>query len=227
MRVFFQIINVLFSLNFGFSQPKPSLRVTLNLFSFIKCIMLSVVCVQQIYLHEGIFRTLWFCLHLVFYLFSVSYLSFSKTDATFCNLHVELQKIDTKLKVDDASYNLEIKIMLTILACVIHRLVSTLFFCVLTDNCLKPYWASFIFLLLFNCLAICFVCYMFIFLSANCRLKTLSLALETTETNFISLQCIYKMLVDITEKYKNAFDPIVSTYIIFGFPIIFYINILF
>lgn len=210
MTVVFQIINVLFSLNFGFLKPKASIKLALNLFSFIKCVVLSVLCIHQIYLHEGSTVTFWFSLHLILYLFSVSYLTFFQTDATICNLLAELRNVDLKLSVDDALYNLELKIVISILTCFLHRLIFTLCFCFFSNHCIKPFWATIVFLFIYICLEICHVCYTFIFISVNCRLKKLYLALETAESNFTSFQCIYKSLIDITEKYKTAFDPVVS-----------------
>lgn len=211
MEVFFQIIHIVFALDFGFLKPKSKMiKWLLHIWSVIKFSILSILTVHNLYLYNGSLKTLWFFFNLLSYICAVSILSLSKADVTFCNLHSDLRLIDTELKVTDSVYNLEFKIVLSLFFCFANRTIFTLGYCTFSEKCLKPYWASFIFLSVMLSLEICHVCYTFIFISANCRLKPLISALNMAEPNFTSLQRIYKSLIDITEKYKSAFDPLVS-----------------
>lgn len=212
MIIVYQIIHILFALDFGFLKHKsPLARYALNCFSFFKCVVISVATTNQIYAHEGGIATSFFLTYLTQYMICASILAFLKPNTTFCNLHSELRQIDAKLKVNDSLYHLEFKILLSLFLCFAYRIIFTLCFCKFSNRCVQPYWASVVFFFIFICIEICLICYTYIFYSVNCRLEKLLFILTTTDSNFAFFQHIYKSVVDITERYKAAFDPVVST----------------
>lgn len=207
MKLVFQALQLLCALNLGFFAHKPSkLQSALKVYSFFHCVLFVVTVVSQIDISDINLFTGWLLVCLTQYLLTVLILSLFKPDTTFCNLHAELRDIDAMLQVKLSNY-IEVKIVMCICFCFFERLLFTFIYCRMYDGC-QPLWFSYIFVILYLAVDISLMCYAFVFYSISCRLGKLLSCLEADDVEYA--QRLYKTIVDLVERYKSAFDTLVS-----------------
>lgn len=117
----------MFGLYFGFIKFK--LRISPKIVLTLQCIF---YCMAGKFLFYSIMSQEFFIGIITFllqYFICALLLTFVKEDLTFCNLFNDLRTIDIGLKVNNVSYNLEIKLLLSIITCLLFRISVNLLNC--------------------------------------------------------------------------------------------------
>lgn len=214
MTTFYRSIQVLCCLDFGFFENK-SKRTIILWKSITVFYLISIVCICFYCTFIDNSRTEFnnyiipgFIFYFIRFLVNVIYLVFFNPNNKFCQFHRDLEYVDKKLGVENASYNIEVKI----LACIV---CNTVFFCTLglltfaPDSMRLGLICSIIVMMTTSDSVVVVTC-AFVFYSINCRLKTFTSILRNGKTGIYSMQLIYRLIADLTEAYKSAFDALVS-----------------
>lgn len=133
-------------------------------------------------------------------------------DKTFCSFLEDLNSIDLKLGVDSDSFHIDVKIYIYFIMTLLYKSISSFFYCHNTqfNECIRPVWIQVLYNIPYGAIDFPSVILFFLFYAARCRLSVLRKAVESNKYEPTYLQNIYKSLINSTEKYKEAFNPIVS-----------------
>ncbi|KOB72705.1 Gustatory receptor 14 [Operophtera brumata] len=207
-------------LDYGFFNFK-SLKATyvFKFLSVLVCATWSGISVKYVYFDDNDGIIIWFYEFLAKYVTTVLYLVSIKPYTSFHSYFYKLYSIDTTYGVDATSFNIELKILCMSFSFVALRLtVNTLYFLIDPDFFFKPLLVSVIYLAIFICSDILLILYTFIFYATNCRLKNLSSILMQPNTDYSSIQMIYKLYIDNIEISKKYFDALFIIFLIFNVP---------
>lgn len=211
MKTFYIVLHYCFGLDFGFFQYESSKwSIFWKLITILKSIILCSVCLLTLEDMDIFHVAVFYYITLIHYFLNVICLVLINPNKTFCKLFYDLDSIDLKLNTNSSSFNLEIKILLIIFLHLSFKALIPFLFCFFYDMSLKPIGSMFIFLSLIACLYFVHITYGFIFYSIYCRLTKFASILITSRSDFSSLQHTYKSIIEMTEAYKKAFDPVVS-----------------
>lgn len=224
MATCFKIVHVIFCLDFGFFEHKSKTRrIIWKSVTIIQAIFIICISVYSAYVTSPSFLFFyWFMLYFIHFILNVFFLIFFCRSATFCQLFKDLEYIDFKLGVYNATYSIEKKILIINMLYTLYFIGSGIVNCIPSQlesgHCFSP-----LFLANVTMIVVSFIyvntAYMFVFLCIHCRLQTLTLILRKRFINNIyPKQLIYKSIADLAEIYKSAFDPSVSS----GIMIFFY-----
>lgn len=215
LLIVYKTLHILFGLDFGFIKfncfgIKLAPKIITAIPSFFFCVFAGLDFFRaEVLLYYAI---CYFILHIQYFMCALM-LNLIKDDSTFLNLYQDLRIIDLGLKVDHAFYNLEVKLLLSILACLCLRIIIAIGHCTYLTFCVTSDWRHVMYLhTLFGLIVILITC-SFMFFAINSRLKNLVSLLKAENSDFLSIQYLYKSIVDIAEKHKAAFDPVVSRYL--------------
>lgn len=216
MGTFFKIAHILFCLDFGFFEHKSKTRrIIWKLVTFLQAILFICICVYVAYVTSpSISFVFWFMLYFIHFLLNVFLLTFFCRRATFCQLLRDLEYIDFKLGVDNASYDIEKKIILVNMFYTFYYVSNTIIICIpsqlATYHCYDPLFFTFITIIVISFTYV-HTSFMFVFVSIHYRLQTFTLILDKKPINNIyPMHLLYKSIADLAEIYKPAFDPSVS-----------------
>lgn len=214
ISIVFKLQHVVFSLDFGFFQFKSfKIKIIVKLLSLFQCFCYTYVYLSEVFTSNIRLRVFWYVNALIHYVVFVVLLLCIKSDSTFCNLLHDLDKIDRDLKIDPESYNLDVKIVMVVFINIFFRLALTLTFCAGAGVCVLSLFNRLLLTFLHASVDFVLITYTFVYYVIYCRLRKLLSILEIGNRNIVFLQHIYKALHDVADKYKDAFDLIVSEYV--------------
>lgn len=209
MEIYYKLMHVFCFLDLGFFKNKFSKRrifwksVTIVELVMFCCVSYYGLDIQRV----DISVQITYYYSIITYICYVLALILVNPNKTFYRLFFDLESIDYMLRINSSSYNLEIKLLVCNLLqgsfrCLMF-IIYTLSFGMGSDTIILRYF-------ILTCLNVVLITYTFLFYSINCRLNALMFIIKPATSNFTSLQLIYKAIVELTLKYKNAFDPLVS-----------------
>lgn len=206
MKLFFKILHVLCSLDFGFfehdSKKKRYFWKVATIMNAIFVMCLTVMFFDDPYGDDLIF---WVAFYYCHYFVNVLTLIFVSPKKTFCQLHRDLQAIDKELQTSSVSFQIEKKIIALIVFEFANSLITNKLYALSNEEA-----PSFIFFWLVMITNIVHLCSAFVFHSIFRRLNYFSATLKTNSRDNLSMQHIYKSIVDLTELHKSTIDPLVS-----------------
>lgn len=214
--ILYKMFNIVYGLHFGFTKFNMfKINISPKIVVIIQCTFYSAL-VGTFIIHSTspLDSIIWFITFFLQYSLCTLLLTFIKEDSTFCKLLHDLQTIDIGLKVNSASYNLEAKLLLSIFTCLLIRISLSLLHCMLFKLCDSLSWSLTLYLFIFFGVDVVLLTCAFMFYAINCRLEKLESLVMAESSNFLSMQHLYKSIVDLAEKHKAGFSPLVSsTYI--------------
>lgn len=178
-----------------------------------KYILRSIAIFQSLFLYSsGIYIIIKNSHELsAFSLFLIQHLIYSiqfarlKEGSTLYDISQDLRVIDIGLKVWNESYNMDLKLLVSYTLLFVYR-ISTTFFFGIHGNIVE----AIPLVLLLSGLDVSRFVYSFMFYAINCRLKKLGKLLLDENADVITIQFLYKSIVDIAENFKNEYNIIVS-----------------
>lgn len=208
----YKTLHILFGLDLGFMKFKSCrVKIAPKIVAVIQCIFHCIFAGKHLFRTDmPIFFGIRFSFFLLHYFMCALMLTFIKYDSTFCNLFHDLRTIDLGLKVNHASYNLEVKLMLSMFTCLLFKISLGVNYCMYFTFCAITSWNSVLFVLALFASDVILITCAFMFYAINSRLKKLVSLLKAENSDFLSTQYLYKSIVDIAERHKVAFDPVVS-----------------
>lgn len=213
VQLCYKVIHIMLGLNFGF------IKVKCFKYKYISPVSVTIQCSFYMILAgnlllrgiSDVFGRVWYIAFFVRYYVYAIMLSFIKEELTFCNLFHDLRTIDLGLKVNHASYNLEVKLLLIVFTFLCFRLSITLSYCLYFNIVIcELKWNAFVYFFTYFAMDILLTTCAFMFYAINCRLKKLTMLVMAENSDFISKQYLYKSIVDIAEQHKAAISPVVS-----------------
>lgn len=210
---FYKVSFIIFGLDFGFIEFKTLGGKMQKIISFVQCVLVSAITLLLNYLQNHVIVT-WYFNFIIQYLIYVLILMRIKKEATLFNIIHDLRTIDLGLKVNHASYKLEIKLFIVISVCFTYRILMTLYFYWVTLTCgHQKITNSSLYFLVLMALDVVRLSYAYTFYAISCRLKELGSLLTTKQSGFLSVQYLYRYIVDIAEHHKEAFAPVVRIHV--------------
>lgn len=204
----YKTFHIVFALHFGFFSLKS---YKFKLFLVLQCTFYCTLAVNTLFSNELSFFYALRCLLYIFqYFMCVLMLTCIKNNSTFCNLFHDLRTIDSGLKVNHASYKFESNLFLSIIAALCYRLSSFLLHCVFLGLCNFSIWTLVLYSCIFFAMEVVLITCSAMFYGIKYRLKILASLVKAENSDFLSLQHLYKAIVDIAEKHKAAISPVVS-----------------
>lgn len=208
MQAFYKMLHILSCLDFGYFEYKSAKAKVFWKLITVLC-SASIIGLGLILMeHRGTLP--WFLINFSYYFINVLFLICISSNKTVCQLHRDLQAIDTKLRVSSASYKLEIKLMSCAIFGIVLQIIMYTLFCGEKKDCVRPLIIRYVFLWLMVSLNIVPLSCAFAFYSLTCRLWRFLSILQTENRDNMSMQLIYKSIVDLAEMQKSASSPMVS-----------------
>lgn len=213
MQIFFKMLHVIFCLDFGFFEHKSkNQRIFWKVATFLNAISLTYF--SFINIARGARSIFWLCHFFCHFIYNVVVLLSLSPNKTLRQLYRDLQIIDIKLRANCASYNLEKKIIALIMIRFVCSFITYTYYCVNRFECfnlsLVRVSSIYIFFWLIISINVVNLCCAFVFYSVFYRLKMFVSVLKSNDRNCLSMHYIYKSIVNLTELYKSALDPLVS-----------------
>lgn len=218
METFFKLMHILLGADYGFFRHRSQkFKYLIPILTFLYCCLLVGIVVSYLDVDKKSFKfygTIW---SLGQYLMSASILLLFRRNTTFADFNTEIRKIDFDLRIKSSTFNIEMKLLFIISFFSTIRWFTGLYSCLNSDRntCPEPWWTGIFFagfiLSIDTCLAVCAM----VFYAIHCRLFQLLSILN--DANIRSLLMLYKTIVDLTEKYKNAYNSVVSRNLIYTY----------
>lgn len=207
----YKLSQILYGVDFGFFQFVISgIKIIPKVLAVVQCII--VICAKVIInrdrINSSVVGMLWNYLYDAEYFFYVLILVFIKKENTFYNLLQDIRTIDLGLKVDHASYNLEIKLFCIIAMCIANRVVLLILFCVFNEIHI-PFLNSITYLIVVTATDMVRVTYAFMLYAISCRLKVIVSLLKDKQSRVLSIQYLYKSIIDVATQHKVSLDLVV------------------
>lgn len=215
MKVIFLTIHILFSLDFGFIQYRSFIqKVFLKSIFVLKNIILIILSCYLTYFSANFctFLRNFFVLLKLFTI--VLYLTFCNSEKTFYRLQTDLLSIDTKLSVQNCTYNMELKVFFYILLLLVYKTISIAFYCCYPKMyaCSKILSALLIFMFANLANNVFVIISFFCFYSIYCRLQKLTTSVTKTRSSINAYQLVYQSIIVCAENVKQTVEVAVSTF---------------
>lgn len=208
MKTFYRMLYIFSCLDYGFFEQKSfGARLFWRIITVLRLVFF--VGLDLILLDYGEFLP-WLIFYFSYYFINVFILMSLSPNNTFYQLHCDLKNIDIQLQKSSSSYKLEIKIVSCAIVDIVLKFVAYTLFCMEKNYCVRPVVARYVFLWLIISVGTVQLSCTFAFYSLFCRLKHFSFILQTENRDNLSMQFIYKSIVDLAEIQKSAFSPMVS-----------------
>lgn len=199
MRVFFLLIQICFSLDFGFfTYRSPRQKWFLKLVSFMQCVIVVSICITTLGGDDFYFYLKTSVEYFICCLFFIQL----KSKNYFYQILKDLLALDKELGVDYHRHNIGILIIIVYIVSCVYRITNSLI------NCYKFYntfCALDMSLKLFIQIPILSIDLPYIvnfgaYYSIYCRLKAFTNFVRNSEVDIVTCQYFYKRLIEITEK---------------------------
>lgn len=208
IEIYYKFLHIFLCLDFGFFEYKSNNRryfwksITVIQFLIVYGILRVFDIIPKLFFH------IWGHLHfLIYYFLTVFILVLINPNKTFSKFFSDLESIDLMLRTVISSYNLEIQICFISICNYGFRVLVNLIYWIWLDKFFAP---AFFCTLYESFLHTVLISYSVVFYSMNLRLKALGSMLKSNDSDINSLKYIYKTIVELTEKHKTTFDPLVS-----------------
>lgn len=210
--IFYNVLQFFSGLDFGFYHSySPKVKKCLKVKSFVVCVAFAVACGSQPTKTLSHVNT-WFIVFILKYVTFFLFLLSLKTSSNFCSFLQTVRSIDTKYNLEWASYKSEVKVLCINLFCFVLSVSVLVAFWEFNQEPGKSVVVKAIEIIVLSSLDILIMSYASIFFIIESRFKILVSSIESSDSDFINLQFIYKTYVDIVCKYKKAFDPVVCKF---------------
>lgn len=213
LTIYFKIVHVCLGIDFGFFKYK-----TQKIKFAAKCLCLLPWLLFSITLWPALniipitpVTAIWMILLLNQYAIDVFILLFHRSDTTLFQFSRDLKFIDLKLNAPQSKcVERNISILITLDIC--YRFLMALYSCYLINNCVHNVWPNFVFFAVLITNDIILITNLYVFYAFYKRLQFLNSSLNTTRIKLVisSYISLYKLIADKVEKYKSAYDAIVS-----------------
>lgn len=205
--VAYKLTHILFGLDFGFIEIElwgiKKLQKALAVVQCIVGILLNIFSYNS--KNPNPLHLWWYFMAIAQYVVYVIILILIKKENTVSNLFQDIKAIDIGLRVNHASFNLEIKLFCTLVICVAYQLLVSFRYYYLQNSLFN----SILHVSVLATIDLVRVTYAFMFYVIYCRLKVITLLLKEKQSGFLSIQYLYRSIVDVAEQHKNAFDFVV------------------
>lgn len=155
----------------------------------------------------------WVIMYLLQYLIYILIFIFFRSDSTLYKFECEIKTIDKIMKCKNASRFVEKRKTLYFLICSGIPMLLILYSCGILMECEGYISSAIMYLYLFIGLETIMLANAFIFYSVSYRFVILESTLRASSHDELDhFFHIYQLLTEVTEKYKSAYDNVVSTF---------------
>lgn len=221
IKIFFILIQILLSLDFGFIEYKTlKQKFLLKLMTFLVSLCLGIFIVKMLYNMGDYYYINWGLKFLLEYYLYILILIFTPEHRTFRFYQMKLQQFDSKIQVQTSSFKLDNKIMFCFMLLFSLDMITIFLYYAYSDDYELQMYLQYIFYIPLRSYNLPLIIFYFVYLSMLYRLKQLNVYIESRKSSVLSTLRLYMFLSDSMDNVIKSFRYIVRNNKTFPFYVL-------